>query len=264
LKHKTQIIKLFDDLHLTKLKLNEWVFLEEYSKTMEPLAISLDKLQGKNRSFLGYVAPTILVLRRLLIAFTDLKHCKPLSFIIIKSIETRFSYLFDLSSPESKIFVIASISHHKFKLSWIPVRYINVCKTLFFKECSVVATNSEHFINSIIEDEEIDSDNSDNAFYSNICTTNKIGISNTGSETKTLNNANLEAISFLSSTKKDLDILNQYPIIKEVFLKYNTTIPSSAPVERLFSKAIQVLTLRRNKLNDRTFEMILCCTSNMV
>jgi len=98
---------------------------------MEPLAISLDKLQGENRSFLGYVAPTILVLRRLLIAFPNQKHCKPLSLIIIKAIETRFSYLFDLSSPEIKNFIISSISHMKFKLSWVPVRFINDCKTLF-------------------------------------------------------------------------------------------------------------------------------------
>ncbi|XP_060845241.1 uncharacterized protein LOC132924816 [Rhopalosiphum padi] len=239
---------------------------EEYSKTMEPLAISLDKLQGENRSFLGYVAPTILVLRRLLIASTNLKYCKPLSLIIIKSIETRFSYLFNLSSPESKIFIISSISHPKFKLSWVPVRFMNVCKTLFLNECSVVAATSEHFMNSVIENEEIDSDTSDHEFYSNICSTstNNISINNTDSETKTLNYANLQGISFLSSNKKDLDILNQYPIIKEVFLKYNTTIPSSAPVERLFSKAIQVLTPRRNRLNDKTFDMILCCRSNMV
>ncbi|KAL4084273.1 hypothetical protein QTP88_028098 [Uroleucon formosanum] len=68
------------------------VFLEEHCKTMESLAISLDKIQGENRSFLGYVAPTILVLRRLLIAFPNQKHCKPLSLTIIKAIETRFSY----------------------------------------------------------------------------------------------------------------------------------------------------------------------------
>jgi len=75
LKHKSQIIYSFDDLHLIELKLNEWVFLEEYSKTMEPLGIALDILQGTNRIFLGYVAPTIPVLRRLLIAITNLKYC---------------------------------------------------------------------------------------------------------------------------------------------------------------------------------------------
>jgi len=48
-------------------------------------------------------------------------------------------------------------------------------------------------------------------------------------------------------------------VVKKVFFKFNTLIPSSAPVERLFSGAIQVLTPRRNRLEDKTFEMLLCC-----
>ncbi|KAL4125739.1 hypothetical protein QTP88_009979 [Uroleucon formosanum] len=107
----------------------------------------------------------------------------------------------------------------------------------------VVAATSEQFMKSVVV--EIDSDSSDNEFYGNICSTErKIDDYTTASEAKRLNYAHLQAISFLSSNKKDLDVLNEYPIIKEVFLKYNTTIPSSAPVERLFSKAIQVLTPR--------------------
>lgn len=34
--------------------------------------------------------------------------------------------------------------------------------------------------------------------------------------------------------KKDFDILNQYPIIKKIFLKYNTMIQSSSPVEIIY------------------------------
>ncbi|XP_025200514.1 uncharacterized protein LOC112598320 [Melanaphis sacchari] len=59
-----------------------------------------------------------------------------------------------------------------------------------------------------------------------------------------------------------LCMLENYPIVKQVFLKHNTTIPSSVPVERLFSEAIQVLTPRKNGLSDKTFEMLLCCKSN--
>jgi len=90
---------------------------------MEPLAKSLDKLQGENNSFLRYIAPTILVARRLLISFTNLKYCKPLRLAIIKSLETRFYYILDLCCPESKDFIIAFESHPKFKFSCVPLRF---------------------------------------------------------------------------------------------------------------------------------------------
>ena len=42
-----------------------------------------------------------------------------------------------------------------------------------------------------------------------------------------------------------------------MFLKYNTVLPSSSPVERVFSMANQILTTRRNRLSDQTFENLL-------
>ena len=46
-----------------------------------------------------------------------------------------------------------------------------------------------------------------------------------------------ECDMYLSDESKTLDMLKKFPTVKEVFLRYNTGIPSSAPVERLFSAA---------------------------
>jgi hypothetical protein len=55
---------------------------------------------------------------------------------------------------------------------------------------------------------------------------------------------------FLADNEVSIEMLNRYPQIKNLFIKHNTSIPTSAPVERLFSQAALVLTVRRNKLSD--------------
>ena len=49
------------------------------------------------------------------------------------------------------------------------------------------------------------------------------------------NRARVEALNYLDDREKGLQILSGYPNVCATFLKYNTSLPSSAPVERLFS-----------------------------
>lgn len=74
----------------------------------------------------------------------------------------------------------------------------------------------------------------------------------------------MEGLSYLNNKKTDVSMLHEFKIIKKMFLKYNTTLPSSAPVERLFSAGAQIYTPQRNQLSDSHFEMLLIRKSEMI
>jgi hypothetical protein len=65
-----------------------------------------------------------------------------------------------------------------------------------------------------------------------------------------------KALNYLDDRSKELNSLNSFGYVRATFIKYNTTLPSSAPVERL------ILTPRRNKLSDVMFEKLLMLKTN--
>lgn len=59
-----------------------------------------------------------------------------------------------------------------------------------------------------------------------------------------------------------LSQMKSFEGLHRLFLKYNTAVPSSASVERLFSVANEVLTKKRARLADSNIEKQLLLSSN--
>ena len=243
----------------TKLNLRcfsekELTFLKEYCKVLQPFARGLDILQGENKCFYGTLLPTLeAVLKKIRDIKTNLSSMTTgLAFSLEDSIKNRFENIFD-----SKAAILAAITLPKFKLRWVDTqskkdsyKQMLIDEMRQFVEENRVAENEDAAVQTTASQDE-GSQKRDH-FYD----------FPSDDESTSTDSVEIEAANYLSTTDKDLDCLHRYPIIKSLFFKYNTTLPSSAPVERLFSLGNLVLTPKRNRLTDARFEKLLLMRYN--
>lgn len=212
-------------LELPPLIHTEVAFLEEYVSVMAPVAAALDILQGEQQCSLGYVLPTLTSLKTKL-RNMDLQSTGPLRDSVLRGINTRFGHCF-----QDKEFIMAAVTHPRFKLSWLDdadarARCTQQLETAIRASASAVDETS----NTAAGDDYSGRATVDNFF-------------DFGDQTAEQSNAHLE---FLNDKDRDLSMLNRHQEVKQLFLRYNTALSSSAPVERLFSSGSLILSKRRN------------------
>jgi hypothetical protein len=250
LRWKSQLGEMCEVLSLPKLKDTEIEFLEEYKKVLEPIAIALDRLQGDKSCFYGMLLPTLLTIKRQLTKITNLKFCAALLDEVTRGLQKRFENMFALDKSANEA-IIAACCHPLFKLRWLPVTadkdriqmlLLNAAKALSpsLSPSAPPTTHKEDSADGYFE------------FFER------------GDEPTpaSANTVDLEVLHFLSDTRVSVDMLSSYPAVLKVFLRYNVILPSSAPVERLFSFAGMINSPNRRRLNDELFEMLVVLKQN--
>lgn len=98
------------NLDIPRLSATELSFLSEYAAVMKPIAQALNILQSETKMFVGYLLPTLTILREKLEAKrASATICMPLVSALLNGIDERFADI--LIDPEA---VAAAIIHPKF------------------------------------------------------------------------------------------------------------------------------------------------------
>jgi hypothetical protein len=250
LKQKDQINLICTELGVPLFHEREIEFIEQYCDCVKPIAEALDRLQGENNTFYGELIPTLLTIEKRLNMQINLKpkHCESLPQTLLNGIRRRFHDFLNLS-PEVKDAILASISYPKMKLRWVSLEKLEDMKALFIEkallefgsqvqlECSEVSSNVVP-----LEDDQF-------FLFEDAAGTSS------GHETHVIS-VQQECLDYLKDPVHDIQILRKYPTVMKMFMKYNTPLPSSGAVERLFSYSSMVLSPKRKSTSDNNFEKL--------
>ena len=233
-----------EELGLSTLTSQEHEYLKEHCKCLAPIAIGIDKCQAEQTCFYGMGIPIIRKIKKdfLELQRADLKYCRPLVDKALVALEERFGNF--LTQDKSVMdALIATVSHPRFKMKWIleekqeslQSQIITIAEQLMDSDSSANENQEEKDPYFDLSDDEEPPENSQNR----------------------KNRVSIEVLQYLADTDTNLQMLHRYPAMKEIFLKYNTALISSAPVERLFSFGSIILQGRRGRLTDTNFEKLM-------
>lgn len=264
---KEKIHELYRNLKMKssqQLMEEEFLYIQEYLECSEPLASIIDILQGENNVFFGMLFPGLVALRRKVHLLNEKTWLYSTQLVAIykSSVEKRFDDFFRLNSATAESAAIAAISHPAFKKRWLPCidvqlqdKILQLFKNAVIKEIISATTNDDTL--SLSTRREREKTPAFMTFFDFGVNEEQAGFTDNG-EAK----AEIQISNYFGCPLTNVKSLDAFPAIKKVFLKYNTPLPSSAPVERLFSFATLTNRPKSNRLTDKNFEIRVVLKAN--
>ncbi|XP_072299531.1 uncharacterized protein zbedx [Eucyclogobius newberryi] len=236
-----ELTELCARLEVQRLQPEEMAFLKEYVTVFHPLAFALELFQAEQKCYFGLVIPTVLSLKTKLNEHKDAaNYLGDVINAIVVAIDLRFQELF--SSTEAKI---ATATTPQFRLWWMAASERE-------EMCALLASMASQVDLSVVTDgtstEILPTIHSEDDFFNYGPVKPPVQV-----QSRTVTE---EIKKYVEGTGKTLECLQDFPRVKQLFLKYNTMLPSTAPVQRLFSQKGNLVNCQRNILTDGYFERI--------
>lgn len=236
--------------NLQKLSNHDMVVIQQYLNVMEPVACALDKMQREFNGSQGYILPVLHSMRhRVNQIDAKINLARDFKKAMLLAIDFRFNGYFEFTET-NKDMLIASVTLPQIKTKYIE-RDDDIihAKNLLLTECKKLQRESaEEQSNSTVQD--------DDDFL--------ISFAEHHSHRRSSfeNTIESEISRYLVDPRTHYSMLNDFPHVREMFFKYNTTLSSSAPIERVFSQSKLILTPQRNRISNDRFEKTLLLKHN--
>ena len=252
--------------------------MREYREVMSPVAHCLDELQGEQNAYMGNLLPNLMVLRGQLsraAARTDLSYAKPLAKTLLDAFKKRFNNLFH----QDQLLVATAVHPHWAFVAiqtLVPQKVQHVKKLLVQELVTLTVEPRVPATTSTTESGATQPESSHPGPMDTDLIVEFVLAGNNPTPDVALQRREEELTELFeravarwqrTPTAKPLDP-ELFPIEYRqswlsVFLKYNTPLPSSAAVERIFSTAGDIIRPKRSCLSASNFEELVFLKGNL-
>lgn len=239
--------------NLSYLTTNDWSVIEEYLKVTRPVALALDQLQAETNGSQGFIMPTLIVMKQKVFNLSGTSMTTEFRRAMIAVINARFSTYCEINENNREL-ILAAISLPRFKDSFCMgnQELKNNAKLILISECFKYSDES---VTLADDNPRTDDVGDDDDFFAQL---NVQMIRRNSTE----NQIEAQVQRYLSDDRKYDSILNEYPLVRNVYYRHNTTLSASAVVERLFSQSLIIFAARRNRISSENFEKTLLVKYN--